>query len=129
MYFYVYIICRNSESSKIPQKSERSLRYNDSSLPQSPSFDSILSITPSTDEEFKKVAMKPKRLSLSMDDLSIEEDEVMTANRRFRLRNRRTVSRMLQDGANHQVWTPGITGPTKESVQVHTFLYISCSFC
>ncbi len=90
-------------------------------LPQSSSLDSILSIVPSieyTEEEFKKVATKPKRLSVSTSNLSIDEEEVMTGNRRFRLRNRRTVSRLLQDGENHQVWTPGISSPMKEPLKV-----------
>lgn len=95
------------------------------SLPQSSSLDSILSATPSSegiDKEFKKVSMKPERLSLSTSNLSIEEDEVTTGNRRLRLRNRKTISRMLQDGANHQVWTPGVMSPTRETLQVLRYL-------
>ncbi len=69
-------------------------------------------------EEFKKVTIQPvRRLSLSTSDLSVDEVGIMTENRRFRLRNRITVSRMLQDGEKHQVWTPGNISPTKTASQ------------
>ena len=66
-------------------------------------------------EEFKKVTLKPRwRLSLSMGDLSTQEQE-KGRGRRFRLKNRGTISRMLQDGENHEVWTPGLRQSIKRS--------------
>ena len=76
-------------------------------------------------EEFRKVTLKPcRRLSLSMGDFSTHQGEGShERGRRFRLKHRGTISRMLQDGEKHQVWTPGLRGSTKHSTsgsQVHT---------
>ncbi len=102
--------CRNNSTSSTTSK------FNHPKEILTPSFSVESPIQDDIAEEFKKVTMQPLIGRLTSDP-SVEEVGILAENRRFRLRNRMTVSRMLQDGEKHQVWTPGIVSPTKRTSQ------------
>ena len=94
--------------------------------PTVPRGDSLLSINSGC----TSAAGEKRKVSFN-DGIQVEEEEVGGANaegvgemggaglRRLLYRHRQTISKMLHDGENHEVWRPGMRLTRKTDSQVH----------
>ena len=95
--------------------------------PPVPRADSLLSTNSSC---ISTAGLGEKRKVSFNDDIQVEDEEVGGANgegagpvggaglRRLLYRHRQTISKMLHDGENHEVWRPGMRRTRKTDSQV-----------